>query len=81
MEREKNVKRKASKGLALLTATAVAAVTVLGTGTPAAQPSPTFQPVKTIGIADGSPTLKKIIIFFAPPYKNQKNLHTLLDKL
>ena len=37
MEREKNVKRKASKGLALLTATAVAAVTVLGTGTPAAQ--------------------------------------------
>ena len=37
MEREKNVKRKASKGLALLTASAVAAVTVLGTGTPAAQ--------------------------------------------
>ena len=37
MEREKNVKRKTSKGLALLTASAVAAVTVLGTGTPAAQ--------------------------------------------
>ena len=31
------MKRKTSKGLALLTATAVAAVTVLGTGTPAAQ--------------------------------------------
>lgn len=31
------MKRKASKGLALLTASAVAAVTVLGTGTPAAQ--------------------------------------------
>lgn len=31
------MKRKASRGLALLTASAVAAVTVLGTGTPAAQ--------------------------------------------
>ena len=31
------MKRKTSKGLALLTASAVAAVTVLGTGTPAAQ--------------------------------------------